>query len=129
MTALHLRGHTTGHSGFLIEPDGFLFVADVDLTSFGPFYSDVGSDLAAFEASMRRCAGVDARWYGTGHQKGAIAGSARSPAWWNSVTRLCWLSWPSRGRYRRSSGTGSCTAGTSKVLTWRRWSAGPQNGT
>lgn len=24
--------HLPGHSGFLIEPDGFLFVADIDLT-------------------------------------------------------------------------------------------------
>lgn len=77
VTALHLPGHTPGHSGFLVEPDGFLFVADIDLTSFGPFYGDVGSDLAAFEASMHRCAGVDAHWYGTSHQKGVIAGAPK----------------------------------------------------
>ncbi|WP_256095539.1 MBL fold metallo-hydrolase [Streptomyces sp. EN23] len=74
VTVVHLPGHTPGHSGFLIEPDGFLFVADIDLTSFGPFYGDVGSDLADFEASMRRCAEIDARWYGTAHQKGVIEG-------------------------------------------------------
>ncbi|WP_240152055.1 MBL fold metallo-hydrolase [Streptomyces mobaraensis] len=31
VTVVHLPGHTPGHSGFLIEPDGFLFVADIDL--------------------------------------------------------------------------------------------------
>lgn len=76
VTVVHLPGHTAGHCGFLIEPDGFLFVADIDLTSFGPYYGDVGSDLADFEASMRRCREFDARWYGTSHQKGVIEGAA-----------------------------------------------------
>ncbi|WP_369275553.1 MBL fold metallo-hydrolase [Streptomyces sp. R11] len=76
VTVVHLPGHTEGHSGFLIEPDGFLFIADIDLTSFGPYYGDVGSDLPDYEASMRRCRDIDARWYGTSHQKGVIEGPA-----------------------------------------------------
>ncbi|MFI0462886.1 MBL fold metallo-hydrolase [Saccharopolyspora sp. 5N102] len=75
VTVVHLPGHTAGHCGFLVEPDGFLFVADVDLTSFGPYYGDVGSSLVDFEASMRRCREIDARWYGTSHQKGVIEGA------------------------------------------------------
>ncbi|MFF9375812.1 MBL fold metallo-hydrolase [Streptomyces griseoluteus] len=75
VTVVHLPGHTPGHSGFLIEPDGFLYVADIDLTSFGPFYGDARSDLTDFEASMRRCADIDARWYGTAHQRGVIEGA------------------------------------------------------
>ncbi|PVC76124.1 MBL fold metallo-hydrolase [Streptomyces sp. CS081A] len=75
VTVVHLPGHTAGHSGFLIEPDGFLFVADIDLTSFGPFYGDVGSSLPDFEASLRRCREIDVRWYGTAHQKGVIEGA------------------------------------------------------
>ncbi|MEV5311036.1 MULTISPECIES: MBL fold metallo-hydrolase [unclassified Streptomyces] len=76
VTVVHLPGHTAGHSGFLIEPDGFFFVADIDLTSFGPYYGDAGSSLEDFEASMRRCREIDARWYGTSHQKGVIEGAA-----------------------------------------------------
>ncbi|MFE5942468.1 MBL fold metallo-hydrolase [Streptomyces sp. NPDC056480] len=76
VTVVHLPGHTAGHCGFLIEPDGFLFVADIDLTSFGPYYGDVGSSLTDFEASMRRCRDVDAQWYGTAHQKGVVEGAA-----------------------------------------------------
>ncbi|MEU4204504.1 MBL fold metallo-hydrolase [Streptomyces sp. NPDC045470] len=76
VTVVHLPGHTAGHCGFLIEPDGFLFVADIDLTSFGPYYGDLGSSLTEFEASMRRCREIDARWYGTSHQKGVIDGAA-----------------------------------------------------
>ncbi|MFI9778470.1 MBL fold metallo-hydrolase [Streptomyces sp. NPDC051956] len=75
VTVVHLPGHTAGHSGFLIEPDGFLFVGDIDLTSFGPYYGDLGSSLVDFEASMRRCREIDARWYGTSHQKGVIEGA------------------------------------------------------
>ncbi|MZD07746.1 MBL fold metallo-hydrolase [Streptomyces sp. SID5785] len=75
VTVVHLPGHTAGHCGFLVEPDGFLYVADIDLTSFGPFYGDTGSDLAQFEASLRRCRGIEARWYGTAHQKGVIEGA------------------------------------------------------
>ncbi|MCZ0982344.1 MBL fold metallo-hydrolase [Streptomyces diastatochromogenes] len=75
VTVVHLPGHTAGHCGFLIEPDGFLFVADIDLTSFGPYYGDVGSSLTDFEASMRRCRAIDARWYGTAHQRGVIEGA------------------------------------------------------
>ncbi|MFD9036333.1 MBL fold metallo-hydrolase [Streptomyces sp. NPDC059567] len=75
VTVVHLPGHTTGHSGFLVEPDGFLFLADIDLTSFGPYYGDINSSLVDFEASLRRCRDIDARWYGTFHQKGVIEGA------------------------------------------------------
>ena len=47
---VHLPGHTRGHCGFLVEPDGVFFVADVDLSSFGPYYGDHWSDLEDFEA-------------------------------------------------------------------------------
>ncbi|TNM38661.1 MBL fold metallo-hydrolase [Nocardioides albidus] len=76
VTAVHLPGHTAGHCGFLIEPAGLLFVADIDLTSFGPLYGDIASSLSEFEASMRRCADIEARWYATSHQKGVIEGRA-----------------------------------------------------
>jgi glyoxylase-like metal-dependent hydrolase (beta-lactamase superfamily II) len=75
-TVVHLPGHTAGHAGLLVEPDGFLFVADIDLSSFGPYYGDPGSDLDRFDASMRLCGEIDARWYGTFHQKGVIDGAA-----------------------------------------------------
>ncbi|MCQ4214629.1 MBL fold metallo-hydrolase [Streptomyces longispororuber] len=75
VTVVHLPGHTAGHCGFLVEPDGFLYVGDIDLTSFGPYYGDVGSSLADFEASMRRCREIDAKWFGTAHHKGVIEGA------------------------------------------------------
>jgi glyoxylase-like metal-dependent hydrolase (beta-lactamase superfamily II) len=74
VTVLHLPGHTAGHCGFLVEPEGFLFLGDIDLTSFGPYYGDLGSDLDAYESSLDRLRDVDARWYGTAHHKGVVEG-------------------------------------------------------
>lgn len=74
ITVVHLPGHTGGHSGFLVEPDGVFFIADVDLTSFGPYYGDAASSLDAFERSLERCGEVDARWYVTFHHKGLVEG-------------------------------------------------------
>jgi glyoxylase-like metal-dependent hydrolase (beta-lactamase superfamily II) len=72
--AVHLPGHTRGHSGLLVEPDGVLYLGDIDLTGFGPYYGDAWSDLDAFRASLARCRDLDARWYATFHHKGAIEG-------------------------------------------------------
>lgn len=74
-TVVHLPGHTAGHCGLLVEPDGFFFVSDIDLTSFGPNYGDPGGSLSAFLQSIERCASIEARWYGTFHQKGVIEGA------------------------------------------------------
>lgn len=72
--AVHLPGHTRGHSGFLVEPDGVFYVGDIDLSGFGPYYGDAWSDLGDFEASIARCREIDARWYATFHHKGVIGG-------------------------------------------------------
>jgi glyoxylase-like metal-dependent hydrolase (beta-lactamase superfamily II) len=73
-TVVHLPGHTLGHCGLLVEPEGFFFVADVDLTGFGPYYGDAWSDLEGFELSLQRCRDIDARWFATFHHKGVIDG-------------------------------------------------------
>jgi glyoxylase-like metal-dependent hydrolase (beta-lactamase superfamily II) len=73
--AVHLPGHTRGHSGFRIDRDVF-FLSDIDLTGFGPYYGDVWSDLDDFEASLVKVRDVDAAWYVTFHQKGVIEGRA-----------------------------------------------------
>ena len=69
---VHLPGHTRGHSGFLIEPDGVFFVADIDLSTFGPYYGDHWSDLEDFERSIAACREIDARHYATFHHKGVV---------------------------------------------------------
>lgn len=74
VTVVHLPGHTAGHCGLLVEPDGFLFLGDIDLTSFGPYYGDLSSSLDDFVTSIGRLRNVDARWYGTSHQAGVVEG-------------------------------------------------------
>jgi glyoxylase-like metal-dependent hydrolase (beta-lactamase superfamily II) len=71
---VHLPGHTPGHSGLLVEPDGFFYVADVDLSAFGPYYGDAVSSLVDTQRSLARCREVDARWYATFHHKGVLDG-------------------------------------------------------
>jgi len=45
MRVMHTPGHTGGHCCFFFEEEGMLFVADWDLTWFGPVYGDATSDL------------------------------------------------------------------------------------
>jgi glyoxylase-like metal-dependent hydrolase (beta-lactamase superfamily II) len=71
--AVHLPGHTRGHSGFRVS-DGVFFLSDIDLTGFGPYYGDVWSDLEDFEASLKKVRAEEADFYVTFHHKGVIEG-------------------------------------------------------
>ncbi len=73
---VHLPGHTRGHCGFFVEPDGALYVSDIDLSSFGPYYGDASSSLEDFERSLAAVADIEARWYVTSHHVGAVEGRA-----------------------------------------------------
>jgi len=72
VTAIHLPGHTRGHSGFLV--DNVFFLSDIDLTGFGPYYGDAWSDLQQFDDSLVKAREVEADWYVTFHHKGVIEG-------------------------------------------------------
>jgi glyoxylase-like metal-dependent hydrolase (beta-lactamase superfamily II) len=74
ITPVHLPGHTRGHTGMLIEPDGVFVTGDIDLSAFGPYYGDEWSSLDDFERSLARAREIDARWYVTFHHKGVIDG-------------------------------------------------------
>jgi glyoxylase-like metal-dependent hydrolase (beta-lactamase superfamily II) len=71
--AVHLPGHTRGHSGFRIS-GGVFFLSDIDLTGFGPYYGDVWSDLEDFERSLVQVRDEHADYYVTFHHKGVIEG-------------------------------------------------------
>lgn len=71
--AVHLPGHTRGHSGFRID-GGVFFLSDIDLTGFGPYYGDAWSSLDQFDDSLRRVRDEEADWYVTFHHKGVIEG-------------------------------------------------------
>ncbi len=73
--AVHLPGHTRGHSGFRIG--SVFFLSDIDLTGFGPYYGDVWSDLDDFEESLVKVREEEADFYVTFHHKGVIEGRDR----------------------------------------------------
>jgi len=70
--ALHMPGHTAGHSLLLVEPQGVAFVGDIDLSSFGPYYGDATSSLAQFRRTLARIEDVPAKVWVTSHHKGVI---------------------------------------------------------
>jgi glyoxylase-like metal-dependent hydrolase (beta-lactamase superfamily II) len=72
--AIHTPGHTRGHCAFFVEPDDVLYLGDIELSSFGPYYGDAWSDLEDFERTLERVAGLRARWYATFHHVGVLDG-------------------------------------------------------
>lgn len=70
--AIHLPGHTRGHCALLVEPDGVLFLGDIDLSSFGPYYGDAWSSLEDFERSLARVREIPARVWVTFHHVGVL---------------------------------------------------------
>ena len=68
--AIHMPGHTAGHSVLLVEPEGVAFIGDIDLTGFGPYYGDACSCLADFRRSLERLPEIDAKVWVTSHHKG-----------------------------------------------------------
>ena len=75
---VHAPGHTRGHSCFLIESDEhgpdqrFVFLGDIDLSGFGPYYGDAWSNLEDFETTIEMVRNINARWYGTFHHIGVL---------------------------------------------------------
>jgi len=69
---VHTPGHTRGHSALLIEPDGILYLGDIDLSSFGPYYGDAWSDLEDFEQSLARVREIEVPYYATFHHVGVV---------------------------------------------------------
>ncbi|MGD9412739.1 MAG: MBL fold metallo-hydrolase [Desulfobacterales bacterium] len=67
LEAIHTPGHTPGHLAFHIPEAELLFAADVDLTSFGPFYGHDFADINEFIQSIERLRRLNARIVTTGH--------------------------------------------------------------
>jgi glyoxylase-like metal-dependent hydrolase (beta-lactamase superfamily II) len=71
--AIHAPGHTRGHCVLLVEPEGVAFIGDIDLSSFGPYYGDATSSLAAFRRTLAAVKDIPARAWITSHHKGVIS--------------------------------------------------------
>lgn len=55
LLVVHTPGHTPGHCSFYHEKTGILFSADIDLSSFGPWYCHRCSNIDDFIDSIERC--------------------------------------------------------------------------
>ncbi|MBI2963254.1 MAG: MBL fold metallo-hydrolase [Deltaproteobacteria bacterium] len=71
---IHTPGHTRGHCCLAIEPDGVLYLSDIDLSSFGPYYGDAWSSLEDFERTLAAVRDLEARHYATFHHIGVVEG-------------------------------------------------------
>jgi hydroxyacylglutathione hydrolase len=69
---VYTPGHTIGHICLFFPDEGILFLADYDLTPFGPWYGDSCSDIGQTIDSMNRLLGIPAGIYITGHQLGIV---------------------------------------------------------
>lgn len=73
---VHAPGHTRGHSALHVrwpgDRGGLLYLGDIDLSSFGPYYGDAWSNLGDFETSIERVRNVQAHWYATFHHIGVV---------------------------------------------------------
>lgn len=64
---VHIPGHTPGHLAFHFKPINVLYLSDIDLTPYGPWYANIHSDIDAFKRSVKRISQIEADYYVTSH--------------------------------------------------------------
>ena len=70
---IHTPGHSAGHCCFLELNSRVAFLADIDFTSFGPWYGGIDSNLIEFEESIAKLKQYDIEIAVTSH-KGVFQG-------------------------------------------------------
>jgi glyoxylase-like metal-dependent hydrolase (beta-lactamase superfamily II) len=65
-------GHTPGHIALLFREPKVLFMADYDLTQFGPWYGDKNSSIADTIESVNRLRNISANVWITSHGTGVF---------------------------------------------------------
>lgn len=69
---LHTPGHSPGHLSFHFPEERVLYLADLDLVKFGPFYGDKDSSIDDTIASLRRIAAIDVDVYLVAHGREGV---------------------------------------------------------
>ena len=69
---LHTPGHSPGHLSFHFLNENVLFMADLDLVKFGPYYGDKASSIDDTIASLERLAKIEADIYLVSHGKEGV---------------------------------------------------------
>ncbi len=67
---LAIPGHSPGHLAFYFREPKILFMGDVDLTSFGPWYADRFSSIQETIDTINRLREIPAKYWITGHDTG-----------------------------------------------------------
>lgn len=67
---IHSPGHTPGHLCFYFPEIETLFLGDMDLTRFGPWYGDRDSDIESIRRSVARLREIPARQWICSHETG-----------------------------------------------------------
>ena len=70
--AIHTPGHTAGFCCFYFPDEKMVYAADIDITSFGPWYGGSDGDIQLFLDSMEKVAKLNADIYVTGHETGIV---------------------------------------------------------
>jgi len=77
---IHAPGHTPGHMALLFNDPELLFLADYDLTRFGPWYGDTDSSIEDTMSSVTRLKDIPADIWIASHEQG-IFKSAPDALW------------------------------------------------
>jgi len=72
MEVIGAPGHSHGFSCMNFPDHGVMYVADIDLTSFGPWYAGSDSDIDLFIASCAKLKEIDCDVFITGHEAGIL---------------------------------------------------------
>lgn len=72
MQVIGAPGHSKGFSCLNFPDQGVMYVADLDLTSFGPWYAGSDGDIDCFIASCESIKAIDCDCFITGHEKGSL---------------------------------------------------------
>ena len=65
---VHAPGHTPGQVCLHFPDQELLYLADLDMSRFGPWYGDKTSDIDALMQSIKKVREIDARWYVPSHE-------------------------------------------------------------
>lgn len=69
---IHAPGHSAGHCCFYFPRESILYLGDIDLTSFGPWYASRNSDIEAFVSSIERVRALKPEVVVTSHGDGLV---------------------------------------------------------
>lgn len=72
LQVMHLPGHSAGHCVFFFPDQGFVFTADLDLSSFGPWYGNLNCSIGELLQSIDRLLELKPDFLVTGHGQAII---------------------------------------------------------